>query len=85
MAVPPSMFPTWPAKSEKSRSQRKEKSPKPPEGGVNTFLVRSTHFYHFYYISMSPKSLGRGRETSCCFQTGFLNYLQRNQHNLYVL
>ena len=37
--MPPSMFPTWPAKSEITRSKRREKSPKPPEGGINTFLV----------------------------------------------
>ena len=35
MAVLPSMFPTWPAKSEMVRNKKREKSPKPPEGGVN--------------------------------------------------
>lgn len=46
MPVPPSMFPTWPAKSEQGRAKRKEKSPKPPEGGVNTFLVSGYCILH---------------------------------------
>ena len=42
MAVPPSMFPTWPAKSEMTKSKKREKSPKAPEGGLNKFLVSVT-------------------------------------------
>ena len=35
MPVPPSMFPTWPAKSEmKRRKSHRGKSPTPPEGGA---------------------------------------------------
>ena len=37
LPVDPSMFPTWPAKSEMAamkKDKTKEKSPKPPEGGA---------------------------------------------------
>ena len=37
MPIPPSMFPTWPAKSEKGK--KREKSPKPPSGGQNNLFV----------------------------------------------
>ena len=34
MMVPPSMFPTWPAKSEMDPKKKRAKSPTPPEGGA---------------------------------------------------
>ena len=55
MAVPPSMFPTWPAKSEMSRAHKREKSPKPPEGGANTFLVsQSTQLLVCQFFLLPP-------------------------------
>ncbi len=40
MPIPPSMFPTWPAKSERPKTAKKrEKSPKPPSGGQNNIFV----------------------------------------------
>ena len=44
MPIPPSMFPTWPAKSEMLKGKKREKSPKPPSGGQNNLLVSSLLF-----------------------------------------
>ena len=42
MPIPPSKFPTWPAKSEMLRYKRREKSPRPPSGGKNNYSFVSS-------------------------------------------
>ena len=51
MPVPPSMFPTWPAKSEMTRGKRREKSPKPPEGAINLLVVSEVYTAALIIIS----------------------------------
>ena len=51
--VDPSMFPTWPAKSEKMRRKSREKSPTPPMGGhylLNQVLVQVYTYYPVFGI-----------------------------------
>jgi len=55
LPVDPSMFPTWPAKSEMSRSRSHGNSPKPPSGGkayANLFVrnLNISRMFFFVYL-----------------------------------